>query len=687
MKKTFFLILFISTYSVIVSAHGLTNTQESKHAIMHTAQIGSVKWTNGFWAERYEVFKDTMILAMWNTLNSPEISHSYRNFEVASGDIEGVHHGPPFHDGDFYKWLEGVAAVYAQTKDKNLEKLMDQIIDVISRSQREDGYLHTPVIIKALNKSKEVKDETVIGTATGKKNDNAFENRLNFETYNLGHLMMAGIIHYRATGKRTLLDPAIKATDFLYHFYETATAELARNAICPSHYMGVIEMYRTVKDPKYLELAKNLIDIRGMVDEGTDDNQDRVPFREQTTAMGHAVRANYLYAGVADVYAETGEEKLLENLKSIWDDIVTRKMYITGACGALYDGTSPDGTEYKPAKIQKVHQSYGRAYQLPHATAHNETCANIGNMLFNWRMFLVSGDSKYIDILETALYNSVMSSVSLDGTEFFYTNPMRMSEDFPYTLRWPKERKRYISCFCCPPNTVRTLAEVQEYAYTIGENTIWVNLYGGSDFETELHPGEKIKLSQQTAYPWEGNITIHVDTNKSKEEFAIKLRIPSWTDSYSLKVNGVEENSRPINGYLSIQRKWKKSDKIELELDLKTKLMEANPLVEESRNQTAVQRGPIVYCLEGIDIEGKSAIDDIIIPADIQLKAEKDLVAGYPVYVLKGTAKANTQSSWRNTLYREVNTNTTDVNIKLIPYYAWGNREKSDMTVWMPILK
>lgn len=687
MKKTFFLILFISTFSVIVSAHGLTNTRESKHAIMHTAQIGSVKWTNGFWAERYEVFKDTMILAMWNTLNSPEISHSYRNFQVASGDIEGVHHGPPFHDGDFYKWLEGIAAVYAQTKDKNLEKLMDQIIDVISRSQREDGYLHTPVIIKALNKSKEVKDETVIGTATGKKNDNAFENRLNFETYNLGHLMMAGIIHYRATGKRTLLDPAIKATDFLYHFYETATAELARNAICPSHYMGVIEMYRTVKDPKYLELAKNLIDIRGMVDEGTDDNQDRVPFREQTTAMGHAVRANYLYAGVADVYAETGEEKLLENLKSIWDDIVTRKMYITGACGALYDGTSPDGTEYKPAKIQKVHQSYGRAYQLPHATAHNETCANIGNMLFNWRMFLVSGDSKYIDILETALYNSVMSSVSLDGTEFFYTNPMRMSEDFPYTLRWPKERKRYISCFCCPPNTVRTLAEVQEYAYTIGENTIWVNLYGGSDFETELHPGEKIKLSQQTAYPWEGNITIHVDTNKSKEEFAIKLRIPSWTDSYSLKVNGVEENSRPINGYLSIQRKWKKSDKIELELDLKTKLMEANPLVEESRNQTAVQRGPIVYCLEGIDIEGKSAIDDIIIPADIQLKAEKDLVAGYPVYVLKGTAKANTQSSWRNTLYREVNTNTTDVNIKLIPYYAWGNREKSDMTVWMPILK
>ncbi len=687
MKKTFLLILFISFFTVIASAHGLTDTKESKHAIMHTAQIGSVKWTNGFWAERYEIFKDTMILAMWNTLNSPEISHSFRNFEVASGDIEGVHHGPPFHDGDFYKWLEGVAAVYSQTKDKNLEKMMDHIIDVIARSQREDGYLHTPVIIKALNKSKEAADETVIGTATGKKNDNAFENRLNFETYNLGHLMMAGIIHYRATGKKTLLNPAIKATDFLYNFYKTASAELARNAICPSHYMGVIEMYRTVKDPKYLELAQNLIDIRGMVEEGTDDNQDRVPFREQTTAMGHAVRANYLYAGVADVYAETGEEKLLENLKSIWDDIVTRKMYITGACGALYDGTSPDGTEYKPAKIQKVHQSYGRAYQLPHATAHNETCANIGNMLFNWRMFLVSGDSKYIDILETALYNSVMSSVSLDGTEFFYTNPMRMSEDFPYTLRWPKERKRYISCFCCPPNTVRTLAEVQEYAYSIGENTIWVNLYGGSDFETEIHPGEKIRISQQTEYPWEGKITFKVDANKSKDAFAINLRIPSWTDKFTVNVNGKEIKTSPKNGYISLNRNWNKGDKIEFELDLKTKLMEANPLVEESRNQTAVQRGPIVYCLEGLDIEGETSIDDIVIPANIQFKAQKGSVAGYPVYVLEGTAKANTQNTWKNTLYREVNSSMKEVKVKLIPYYAWGNREKSDMTVWMPILK
>lgn len=193
--------------------------------------------------------------------------------------------------------------------------------------------------------------------------------------------MMAGIVHRRATGKTTLFDAAVKATDFLCHFYETASAELARNAICPSHYMGVVEMYRATGNPRYLELSKNLIDIRGMVENGTDDNQDRIPFRDQYRAMGHAVRANYLYAGVADVYAETGEQQLMKNLTSIWNDIVTRKMYVTGACGALYDGTSPDGTCYEPDSIQKVHQSYGRPYQLPNSTAHNETCANIGNML------------------------------------------------------------------------------------------------------------------------------------------------------------------------------------------------------------------------------------------------------------------------------------------------------------------
>ncbi|MDE5953398.1 MAG: glycoside hydrolase family 127 protein, partial [Duncaniella sp.] len=393
--------------SAFAQGGGLTDMSESKHAVMVNTPIGSVKWTGGFWGERFDVYSGTSLQSMWETWANPDVSHGFRNFEIAAGTCEGEHWGPPFHDGDMYKWLEAVAAVYAVNKDPKLDALMDKFIEQVVKAQRADGYIHTPVIIDERNRGVDThahhKEQTVIGTKVGSEDEKgAFANRLNFETYNLGHLMMAGIIHKRATGKTTLFDAAVKATDFLCNFYETASAELARNAICPSHYMGVVEMYRETGNPRYLDLANNLINIRGLVENGTDDNQDRIPFRDQYNAMGHAVRANYLYAGVADLYAETGEEQLMKNLTSIWNDIVNRKMYVTGACGALYDGTSPDGTCYEPDSIQKVHQSYGRPYQLPNSTAHNETCANIGNMLFNWRMLEATGDAKYADIVETA---------------------------------------------------------------------------------------------------------------------------------------------------------------------------------------------------------------------------------------------------------------------------------------------
>ena len=691
MRKVFlFVICIIIVSTTLVSQNsGLTNTSTSKYAKMNSTNIDAVHWTNGFWAERYTIFKDTMILSMWKTLDNPDISHSYRNFEVAAGEIEGDHWGPPFHDGDFYKWLEGVASVYAVTKDPKLDALMDKIIAVIVKVQRADGYIHTPVIIAELHKgidSHKV-DNTVIGTKVGETGKGAFDNRLNFETYNLGHLMMAGIIHKRATGKTTLFDAAVKATDFLCHFYETASAELARNAICPSHYMGVVEMYRATGNPRYLELAKNLINIRGMVENGTDDNQDRVPFRQQKTAMGHAVRANYLYAGVADVYAETGEKLLLDNLESIWTDITTRKMYVTGACGALYDGTSPDGTNYTPDSIQKVHQAYGRAYQLPNSTAHNETCANIGNMLFNWRMLQVTADAKYADILETALYNSVLSGVSLDGKRFFYTNPLRISNDFPYTLRWPKERTEYISCFCCPPNTVRTLCEAQDYAYSLGNNAVYCNLYGGSQLQTLLNGKDNIKLTQTTDYPWDGNIKISVDNTQNKV-FSLYLRIPEWCDKATITINAkafIAVNK--ANTYTEIKRKWEKGDVVELVLDMPVKLMESNPLVEETRNQTCLKRGPLVYCLEGMDIDGGKSIDDVMIPEDIKFTPRRTVIAGSSIVVLDGTARLANEGSWKNTLYRPVEKSDKSVKITLIPYYAWGNRGKSEMTVWMPLVK
>lgn len=678
-----FLLVAISAYG---QQRGLTNTSASQYAKMSNSDLNAVRWTNGFWHERFAVFKDTMIHSMWRTLKDADLSHSFRNFEIAAGQCSGTHAGPPFHDGDFYKFFEGVATIYAQTKDPKLDKMMDEAVAVIAKVQRKDGYIHTPVIIAEMNKGIDTHHHVLTGTKTGEKSEKAFADRLNFETYNLGHLMMAGIIHKRATGKTSLLNIAVKATDFLCHFYETASAELARNAICPSHYMGVVEMYRETRNPRYLELSKNLIDIRGMVENGTDDNQDRVPFRRQKTAMGHAVRANYLYAGVADVYAETGEKQLLENLESIWNDIVYRKMYITGACGALYDGTSPDGTFYTPDSIQKVHQSYGRAYQLPNSTAHNETCANIGNMLFNWRMLQTTGEAKYADVLETALYNSVLSGISLDGKRFFYTNPLRVSHDFPYTLRWSKEREVYIKlCNCCPPNTVRTLTQAQNYAYTLSNNAVWFNLYGGSEFETAINNREKIKITQTTDYPWDGNINIKID-KVPKSPYSLYLRIPEWCDKATITINGqpfAAENK--ANTYTQINRVWKTGDLVELVLDMPVKLLESNPLVEETRNQTVVKRGPLVYCLEGIDIEGGKSLDNVLIPADMKFSPRKTTIAGSSIVVLDGTARLTNEDSWKNTLYRPVEKSDKTVNITLIPYYAWGNRGKTDMTVWMPL--
>lgn len=664
----------------------------SKYAKMVNTPLGAVKWTGGFWGERFNVYSNTSLQSMWATWSNPDISHGFRNFEIAAGTCEGEHWGPPFHDGDMYKWLEAVAAVYAVNKDPELDALMDKFIEQVVKAQRADGYIHTPVIIEERNKDidthSEHRDQTVIGTKVGAEDEKgAFANRLNFETYNLGHLMMAGITHYRATGKRTLFDAAIKATDFLCHFYETASAELARNAICPSHYMGVVEMYRATGNPRYLELSKNLIDIRGMVENGTDDNQDRIPFREQYNAMGHAVRANYLYAGVADVYAETGEAQLMKNLTSIWNDIVNRKMYVTGACGALYDGTSPDGTCYEPDSIQKVHQSYGRAYQLPNSTAHNETCANIGNMLFNWRMLESTGDAKYADIVETALYNSVLSGVSLDGKRYFYTNPLRLSDDFPYTLRWPRERQEYISCFCCPPNTLRTICEAQNYAYTVSENALWCNLYGQSELTTKLGKHD-LEVSQVTGYPYDGKVMLTFRAVPKKQELALHLRIPAWCDRATVKVNGeVVDVPVKANTYATLNRVWKKGDVVELDMEMRVKLMESNPLVEETRNQVVVKRGPLVYCLEGMDVADGRRIDDVLIPSTIQFTPTEITIDGSKMIALDGEARLMDEASWDNVLYREVGKADRTVKIRLIPYFAWGNRGKSEMTVWMPLAK
>ena len=680
------IVAIILCCATAATAQGLIDMSNSSQARMKNTPLGAVKWTGGFWGNRFNMLSTTGIWDMWNTWNTPwEViddmglhgSNGFRNFEVAAGTVKGKHHGPPFHDGDMYKWLEACATVYAITKDPRIDALMDKFIEQVALAQRNDGYIHTPVVISERNAGfdSHANTENAAGIEIGKDQKHAFASRLNFETYNLGHLMTAGIIHKRATGKTTLFNCSKKAADFLYNFLTNDAVELSRNAICPSHYMGAAEMYRETGDEKYLTLAKGLIAIRDSVTNGEDHNQDRHKFRDQYEAMGHAVRANYLYAGVADLYAETGEEQLMKNLSAIWDDIIQHKIYIMGGCGALYDGVSPDGTTYDQPSIQQIHQAYGRQFQLPQEAAHNEICAQIGMMLFSWRMFQTTGDGKYIDNIENELYNGILSGISLDGKDFFYTEALRRTKEFPYVMRWPKHRQHYITCFCCPPNTLRTLCQAQEYAYAVNQNTLYVNLYGQNVLKTK-----ELEVEQTTNYPWDGKVTITIQ--KAKDLSTVKLHKPNWVEQYTVKVNGETAD-------LDISRKWKKGDVIEVNFDMRPRLIEANPLVEEAKNQIAVKRGPIVYCLEGEDIEGGYNINDIAIPADIQFTEQKMSLYGHEMMVLKGEAVLVNQKKWDNqTLYRELQPITKKkVKIQLIPYYAWDNRGIQDMSLWLPLAR
>lgn len=670
MKRTvvigIFLLLAVQSYSQL----GLVNTQASPNAALTSVGMRDVQWTKGFWAERFAVCRDAMLPQLWKTYTSKEICYSFQNFRVAAGLDTGRFRGPSFHDGDFYKTLEAVAAMYAKTQSAELAQWMDEAIDVIGKAQKADGYIYTKNIIEQKKSGKE----------------KMFDDQLSFEAYNFGHLMTAACVHFRATGKTTLLTIAKKAADFLIGFYAAATPEQARNAICPSHYMGLTELYRTTREKKYLDLVVHLINIRGTV-EGTDDNSDRAPFRQMNRVQGHAVRANYLFAGVADVYAETGDDSLLATLDRMWDNVVNTKMYITGGCGALYDGVSVDGTAYKPDTVQKVHQSYGRDYQLPNHTAHNETCANIGNVLWNWRMFLLTGDAKYADIVELALYNSVLSGVSMDGSKYFYTNPLAASAEFPYHLRWEGGRVPYISkSNCCPPNLVRTIAEVNDYMYSLGRDGLYINLYGGSTLSTELHSGQKIALEQSTDYPWNGNVRITIKEAPT-DSTGLHFRVPGWCGFFRIAVNGrIQAEQAAVNGFKTVNRVWKSGDQIDIYIDMPVALIESNPLVEETRNQVAIKKGPMVYCLESADLPGHK-ISDVQIISAIRFKQEEMTIDGGRVMALTGRTHLRTDNEWGNKLYKEINTKYKPVTIKLIPYYAWANRGKTDMRVWLPFVR
>jgi DUF1680 family protein len=668
--------LSIGTACLVALANGILARDaagkeqvRSPHAVVQPNGLDEVEWTKGFWDDRTEIVRERSIPAMWEIMKGRKYKPFYQNFRVAAGEIEGDYHGAQWNDGDFYKFLEAVCAANAINHHPALDAILQQSIATIAKAQRPDGYIHTPVLIRARH-----------GDAKAKP----FQDRQNFEMYNMGHLITAACLHKQLTGRDEFLNIARKTADFLCEAFRNPTPELARNSVCPSHYMAMVDIYRTTGEPRYLELAKKFLDMRNLVRNGDDDNQDRIPFAQQREAAGHAVRANYLYAGAADLYAETGDHRLWEALDAVWKNVTQKKLYITGGCGALYDGASPDGS-LDQSSIARVHQAYGRNYQLPNTTAHNETCAAIGSVLWNWRMFRATGEAKYVDVLENALYNAVLPGVSLEGTNYFYVNPLRQIEPLPTKLRWSRERVPFVTSYCCPPNVLRTIAEVGGYAYCKTDDAVWINLYGSNRLSTRLS-GRPLKLSQETKYPWEGAIKIVIDECPSPR-FGIKLRIPAWAAGASIEINGepLKTQVKPAS-YVELDRKWKAGDVVELQFPMPARLIEANPLVEETRNQVAVKRGPIVYCLESPDLPKGVRVRDVSIRTDTKPAAhfEPDLLNG--VAVVDAALVAKSSGDWDGKLYRSRDGGAERAfRAQLIPYYAWANRGKSEMSVWIPV--
>jgi DUF1680 family protein len=508
-----------------------------------------------------------------------------------------------------------------------------------------------------------------------------WQKRHHHELYNHGHLLTAACIHYRATGKANFLKIAEKLADYLYIVFSPRPAELAHWGWNPSNIMGLVELYRTTGNSRYLDLAGIFVDMRGSAPSGSDQNQFRIPLRQETKAVGHAVTAMYLYCGAADVYLETGEMALRKALERIWDDTVLHKMCITGAVGAIPRGRSQRGDD--------IHEAFGPDYFLPPRTSYNETCANIGNGMWNWRMLSLTGEVEYADVLERVVYNSLLSATNIDGTSFFYCNPLEWSGDreglhkYHHTpTRWSIHR-----CYCCPPSVARTMAKLHGWIYSLSDQGIWINLYAGSVLETELQAGSRVRLRQETNYPWEGQIKITLEETPD-HEFAIMLRIPGWArgkpvpgDLYrfvgnvevkpTLKVNDQEIQLSKEKGYIHLRRTWSTGDTIELHLPMPVRRIVANDKVEACRGQVALQRGPLVYCAEWPDQEGHRVLNLILednTPLDPLWRG--DLLGG--VMVLQSRSQALQKES----VLREQT-------FTAIPYYAWANRGPGEMAVWL----
>ncbi len=662
---------------------GLVKNQASPHAKLHSLDLASVKWTEGFWADRFRQTADVTLPRLLELAEDPEMGHVIRNLKIAAGLAKGEFRGTNWQDAWAYKWIESACYVYAATRDEKLMAKMDEIIAIVVKAQQTDGYIASQNIARGRPR---------------------FQDKKHHELYVMGHLMTAACIHHRITGKTELLGVAERAASYILKTFRARKWELAEFPVNPSIIMGAVELYRTTGKRTYLELANFFIDLRGCrygkggrnawapVKNGSDLNQNWRPLRKETEVVGHAVFFTYLFAGATDAYMETGDRTLLAALQRLWTDLTERKMYITGGVSPMHKAHPV--RSFRPGTLtaivgDSIHEGVGAPYELPNDTAYNETCGQIGNLMWNWRMLAVTGEARFADIMERSLYNAILSGISISGKGWSYTNPLHWNGP-DHLLRSQDAHQRFdpgVRHICCPTNLLRTVASWHGYLYSGGAGGLWVHHYGGSVFDGEVGGAGKIKITQKTDYPWEGTVTLTVDAVASNKPFPIAMRIPAWAKSAMLTVNGQDAGAACKGGtYAKVKRTWNKGDTIVLDLPMPVRLMVADPRVEFARNQTAVMRGPIVYCLESIDLPKNVRIADIRLPRDAKWTArhEPKLLRG--VTVLETDAVALSAHTGTGPLYQELRpARPRKVRIRMIPYYAWNNRGEPKMTVWLPL--
>lgn len=644
------------------NATGPVDNSHSTKSSYKTQFNGAVKFTGGFWADRQATNHKASLKHGYAMLHK---AGNFHNLKLAAGAESGSYRGMNFADENVYKWLEAMGWELGRAPDAELQSLADEAIALVAAAQQPDGYLNSYYqVVEPGNRWSDLD--------------------FGHELYCAGHLTQAAIAFQRAMGDDRLLKVVVRFVDHIEAVFGPGKREEACGH--PEVEMALVELARLTGQERYRTLAQFFVDqrgkhkMRGIGANGPTYHQDHVAVREAQEVAGHAVRQMYLAAAIADLYMESGEQALLETSTRLWEDMTRGKMYITGGVGSRYDG-----------------ESFGESYELPPDQCYCETCAAIGNFFWNWRMLLISGESRYADLMERILYNAILSSPALDGTHFFYVNPLmlrngryvRLSAN-PDEAHDTSGRPEWHSVSCCPPNVMRLLASLPNYFATHDATGIQIHQYSNMEIRVDQNKQAARALQLETEYPWDGRVKINVKSS-DVQPWTLSLRVPGWCQSFGVQVNGSEQTKNLEKGYLTIQREWATGDVVEVEFAMPPFWVQADPRVDSVRGCVALQRGPIVYCLEEQDQEPDVNLLDAKIDLAQNLTARwwGDLLSG--VVTLEATGRQPNHSNRpHNGLYRQMfsanNFGTSDRTVKLtaIPYYAWGNRGLESMRVWIP---